>query len=164
MDIEVEIPVRYLITAGVATLLVFFGVLGYLVTPVEAGEAQVLTPARWHAMRLARQAAKEAEALTRDARDLRTMLERGRPSPVDAMLLAERIYAHHRQGTVATAAAREALITAAEVTARYAAGTASRAEAELAARRAFALIEGLREQERPRDVRHMLPYLGVNTP
>ena len=38
------------------------------------------------------------------------------------MLLAQRIYAGHRQGTTATAPARQALIAAAEATARYASG------------------------------------------
>lgn len=166
MPMDVEIDARYLAIGGIVALLLLFGVLGRLVTPVEAGEARVLTPARWHAIRLARQAARETEALYQDARDLRGMLARGRPSPVDAMLLAERIYARHREGTSATGPAREALIAAAEAAARFATGAASREEAVAAANRAFALLEGLRAQERRARARerHSLPYIAVTMP
>ena len=45
------------------------------------------------------------------------------------MLLAQRIYAEHRTGSTATVAARQRLIAAAEVTARYAVGAASHQDA-----------------------------------
>ena len=164
MEIEIRNTRRVALLVVVPALVVLLGLLGRWMTPHVHGEAQVLTPARWHALRLARRAEGETAALLRDAQDLRALLERGRPSPVDAMLLAERVYAHHRAGTAATAAAREALVAAAEITARYAAGTATREEAEAAANRAFSLIRGLRERERPHDARQMLPYIGVRTP
>jgi len=154
---------RKLLATGVVLVLLALGVLGRWMTPYAHGEAQVLTPARWHALRLAKRAEGETAALLRDAQDLQALLERGRPSAVDAMLLAERVYTHHRTGTAATAAAREALIAAAEVVARHTAGTASRTEAEAAVKRAFSLIRGLREGEGQGDVRQMFPYIEVST-
>ena len=164
MDIEVR-DTRVIASMVGLAFLVVLGVLGWWVTPRAHGEAQVLTPARWHALRLERRAAKETEALYHDARELRAMLERGRPSPVDAMLFAERVYARHRTGTSATGPAREALIEAAEVSARHAAGAATREEALVAANRAFALIEDLRIRTEAPDVRerHSLPYIEVST-
>jgi len=59
------------------------------------------------------------------------------------MLLAQRIYATHRTGSTATVAARQHLIAAAEITARYAVGAASRQDAIAAYQDAMASIEAL---------------------
>ena len=121
-----------------------FGLLGAAVTPVDANDQPVLlTAGRWTAARLARQANAETEALVADASDLRRLLEREHPDPIDAMLLAQRIYAAHRTGSTATVAARQHLIAAAEVTARYAVGAASRQDAIAAYQDAMASIEAL---------------------
>jgi len=120
-----------------------FGLLGAAVTPVDDDQPVLLTAGRWTAARLARQANAETEALVADASDLRTLLERKRPDPIDAMLLAQRIYATHRTGSTATVAARQRLIAAAEVAARYAVGAASRQDAIAAYQDAMASIEAL---------------------
>ncbi len=115
--------------AGLLFFLILMLVIGRAVTPYENGRPQILSPSRWQALRLERQAVKELKTLYDDLDDLRAMLEQGRPNAVDAMLLAQRIYAHHRTGTVTTRVARAALIQAAEQAARYAAGEIPRAEA-----------------------------------
>ena len=91
-------------------------------TPVHAQEAQLLTPDRWTAYKLQRQARKETEHIVKDARELRKILAADEPDPVNAMLLAQRIYADHQDGSSATAAARGALIAAAEATVRATVG------------------------------------------
>ena len=133
------------VVLGVAlAALLGFGLLGAAVTPVDANDQPVLlTSGRWTAARLARQANAETEALVADASDLRRLLEREHPDPIDAMLLAQRIYAAHRTGSTATVAARQRLIAAAEVAARYAVGAASRQEAIAAYQAAMASIEAL---------------------
>ena len=121
-----------------------FGLLGAAVTPADAdGQPMLLTAGRWTAARLARQANTEAEALVEDAAALRNLLEREYPDPIDAMLLAQRIYAEHRTGSTATVAARQRLIAAAEITARYAVGAASRQNAIDAYQTAMDSIQAL---------------------
>ena len=121
-----------------------FGLLGAAVTPVDGnGQPVLLTAGRWTAARLARQANAETEALVADASDLRTLLKREHPDPINAMLLAQRIYAAHRTGSTATVAARQRLIAAAEVAARYAVGAASRQDAIAAYQAAMDSIQAL---------------------
>jgi hypothetical protein len=121
-----------------------FGLLGAAVTPVDGNDQPVLlTAGRWTAARLARQANAETEALVADASGLRTLLKHEHPDPIAAMLLAQRIYAAHRTGSTATVAARQRLIAAAEVAARYAVGAASRGDAIAAYQDAMASIEAL---------------------
>jgi len=119
-----------LVLGVVLVLLLGFGLLGAAVTPVDADDQPVLlTAGRWTAARLARQANAETEALVEDAAALRNLLGHEHPDPIDAMLLAQRIYAEHRTGSTATVAARQRLIAAAEVAARYAVGAAPRQDA-----------------------------------
>ncbi len=149
---EVELRREHIWAAGsLGLLFVLLAMLlvGRAITPYDGGRAQVLSPARWQALRLERQAVRELRALYADLDDLRQMLEPGRPNAVDAMLLAQRIYAAHRTGTVATRAARMALIQAAEQAARYAAGEISRAEAVDAYNLARERIETLGGKYRP---------------
>jgi len=121
-----------------------FGLLGAAVTPVDGNDQPaLLTAGRWTAARLARQANAETEALAADASDLRNLLEKEHPDPIDAMLLAQRIYAAHRTGSTATVAARQRLIAAAEVAARYAVGAASRQDAIAAYQAAMDSIQAL---------------------
>lgn len=131
---------------GFLTALVLIGLalLGRGVTPVEADRPAVLTPARWTAASLARQARAETARLQQDAGELRAFLAGpANPDPVQAMLLAQRLYAGHRQGTSATAGARQALIDAAATAARYASGAASRDQAVTALNEALARIQAL---------------------
>lgn len=137
MEIDISHAERSSLIAGAVVLLVLvaagIGLLGRAVTPVRAGAPGgrvVLTPARWKAAELARQARAETDELQNDAAALRALIEvEERPDPVEAMLLAERIYANHRSGTGATGRARNALIAAAETAAQYASGATPRQEA-----------------------------------
>ena len=170
MSIEIRDWEKLTITAVVLFGLVF-ATVGYWVTPWAYGEARVLTPDRWHSLRLERRVASEAGELYVDASTLKSLVEKGRPSPVDAMLLAERIYAHHRKGTAATAAARERLIVAAETGVRYASGMASREEAVGRADEAFDMAASLMAQRiynealrRRMKTRIRLPLIEVERP
>lgn len=145
---EIELggwPDRRRLLGGLAVLLlVGLALLGRGVTPVSADSPAVLTPARWAAASLARQARAETERLQRDAGELRAFLAgAASPDPVQAMLLAQRLYVAHRQGASATAGARQALIDAAATTARYASGAASRDQAVAALNEALARIRVL---------------------
>ncbi len=145
----------------VLAVLIAFAAVGRFVTPVDAGRVEVLTPDRWQARKLAREVRREVLALSEDGQRLRDLVEDGRPSAVDAMLLAQRIYARHRTGTSATGPAREALIAAAEAVARYATGTASRGEALDAVNRALALIRELDAQREGR-TRQNIPFVTID--
>ncbi len=96
--------------------------IGRTATPVIADRPAILTPDRWQAAALARKAGVEIVRLAADAQTLHDLASREPPDAIQAMLLAQQIYAGHRQGTTATAPARQALIAAAEATARYASG------------------------------------------
>jgi len=131
---------------GCLAVLVLVGLafLGRGVTPVEGDSPVILTPARWAAASLSRQAHVETVRLQRDAGELRAFLAGpASPDPVQAMLLAQRLYAGHRQGTSATAGARQALIDAAATTARYASGAVPREQAVAALNDALARIQVL---------------------
>lgn len=115
MEIELGTwPAKRMLFGCLAVLLlVGLALLGRGVTPVEADSPVVLTPARWAAANLSRQAHAETVRLQRDAGELRALLAGpAGPDPVQALLLAQRLYAGHRQGTSATAGARQALTLA----------------------------------------------------
>ena len=146
MEIELGTwPAKRMLFGCLAVLaLVGLALLGRGVTPVEADGPAVLTPVRWAAANLSRQARVETERLERDAGELRAfMAGPASPDPVRAMLLAQRLYAGHRQGTSATAGARQALIDAAATIARYASGAVTRDQAVTALNDALARIKVL---------------------
>lgn len=146
MEIELGTwPAKRMLFGCLAVLvLVGLAFLGRGVTPVEGDRPVILTPARWAAAHLSRQAHAETVRLQRDAGELRAFLAGpASPDPVQAMLLAQRLYAGHRQGTSATAGARQALIDAAATAARYASGAASRDQAVAALNEALARIQVL---------------------
>lgn len=118
-DIQGRRALYGIVAAGIGIALF---VLGHFVTPVVAQAPQLLTPERWQAAELARKAAAEVVRIDADM----ALLEEDKSEPVSAMLLAQRIYARHREGTSATAPVRLALIAAAEAAARYASGAADR--------------------------------------
>lgn len=131
MEIEIVQGKQRLLLVNLAAVLLLLSltILGWAVTPWEQGMPVFLSPDRWQAARLARRARAETLLLHRDARALAALLDEAQPDPVAAMLLAQGIYARQRTGTSATAPARQSLITAAEITARYAAGSATRGDA-----------------------------------
>lgn len=144
MEIEIELGAKkWTVIAAIAVVMVlaFMAILGRVVTPFEGGKAQLLTPGRWEGYKLARQAAKEIEMLRKDADALAKIIEKY--DTVSAMLLAEGIYARHRQGTGATAQARNALIKAAEVAVLYACGAEEKSAAVNAYEEAVRLINAL---------------------
>ena len=144
MEITLESRLFWILIAIIALLtLIGFGLIGHLITPVEAGEAVILTPARWTAFRLTRQARKETERLVKDAERLQALLKKDAADPVEAMLLAQRIYANHNTGSSATRAARMALINAAEAAARAATGELPRQDAIFAFQEALSRIQPL---------------------
>lgn len=125
-DFSNEISLRALMIAIVIFIILALGGLGYAVTPVDVDGLVMLTPERWQAAALARQAMAEAEIVQQDLASLNRLLSAENPDPVTAMLLAQRIYANNKTGTSATAAVRTTLIEASEVAARYATGAAER--------------------------------------
>jgi len=138
--------------ATLLAVLVVLAVFGAMVTPAQAGEPELISPDRWTAARLARQAQAEAQALMHNASQLHDLLEADQPEPVAAMLLAQRIYAVHREGTSATGSARLALISAAEFSARYAVGELPRQTAVTALNNALERIGPLLQQQTDKTV------------
>ncbi len=144
MEIELDLTNSTAYTlAGAALLLLLalFGVVGAIATP--KGKLVYLTPSRWAAVKLQRRVNGEVERLQKDVKALRSVIAKGRPSPVDAMMLAERVYASERTGTSATAPARNAAIVAAEAVVRYSTGTGTREEAVRAVNTAVVLLNRL---------------------
>ena len=117
--------------------------IGRAATPVVADSPATLTPDRWQAAALARKAGAEIVRLAADVQALYDVATRETPDAIQAMLLAQQIYAGHRQGTTATAPARQTLIAAAEATARYASGGVPRQTAVDAINAALARIRVL---------------------
>ena len=143
MDISLEDARPLIIGAFITVLLVGLALLGHGVSPVEAGRPQLLTPERWLAAALTRQAAVEITRLVDDVQSVREVLAKEPPDAIHAMTLAQRVYAAHRTGTAATAPARQALIAAAEAVARYAAGGLARNDAITALNAALERIQAL---------------------
>jgi hypothetical protein len=147
LDLSGNNSTRTLVFATLCLAALFsLGWLGYWATPVEAGQPILLSPDRWQAQRLARVARAESESVYRDAEKLVRLLDSAAPDPVSAMLLAQGIYARQRTGTSATAPARQALIAAAEVSARYASGSLDKEEAFGATVEALGKLERLMGQ------------------
>ena len=145
MELELEggNAIAALITIIVIILLVL-GLVGKFVTPVDTtGEPAILSPARWTAYRLQKEARRETERMIRDARRIQRILESDTPDPVEAMLVAQDIYADYQTGSSATAAARGALIAAAEATVRATIGEIPRDQAIAAYHTALERIDAL---------------------
>ncbi len=125
MQMEISLPSNTTqgVVAALLLLCLGLGGRGYFVTPQEAGGVVLLTPERWAAIQLARQARQETVTLQKDVAQLSRLLAEERPDPVTAMLLAQGVYARQRTGASATAPARQSAIEAAALAARYAAGT-----------------------------------------
>lgn len=141
---EINLNLRQLILGAAAIgLFVLLAVVGHAVTPVAEGSPLVLTPVRWEAAALARKAGAEIVRLEADGRALSALAAEEPPDAVQAMLLAQRIYAAQRTGTAATATARAALVAAAADVARYAGGGLSRQVAIEAVNAALERIQAL---------------------
>ena len=145
---ESKVALAVLVVVVLASLIAI-GLLGRVVTPRRSGEATWLTPERWQAAALEQRAQAETEILHQDYSDLRQLLEASALDPVDAMLLAQRIYADNRSGTSATAIARQSLIAAAATTAQFASGSAAQSDAVTALNLALSRIEMLSPSPTP---------------
>jgi len=144
---EINLNLRQLVLGAAAVcLVVLLAVVGRAVTPVAEGSPVVLTPERWEAAALARKAGAEIVRLEADGGALHAMVAADPPDAVQAMLLAQRIYAGQRTGTAATATARAALVDAAAAVARYAGGGLTRQAAIEAVNAALERIQALRGQ------------------
>ncbi|MCX7668771.1 MAG: hypothetical protein N2439_01700 [Anaerolineae bacterium] len=141
-----EIHVRHLVVGLlVIGLLSGLALLGRGVTPISEDTPQILTPERRQALILAQRARTEIVRLEADLHAVQRLMLNETPDAVDAMLLAQRIYAAQRNGTAATATARTALIDAAAAVTRYAAGGLSRQAAVEAVHAAVTRIQALRK-------------------
>ena len=145
MDIELEGGNAIIALILILILALFlFGAVGKFVTPVDAaGNPSTLSPARWTSYKLQKQARKETKRLVRDAQRVQSILESDTPDPVEAMLVAQDIYADYQTGSSATAAARGSLILAAEATVRATIGEIERDEAVAAYNAAMQRIKAL---------------------
>jgi len=111
---EISLNLRQLILGAAAvSLVILLALIGHAVTPFAEGSPLVLTPERWEAAALAHKAGAEIVRLEADGRALAALAAAEPPDAVQAMLLAQRIYAGQRSGTAATATARAALVDAA---------------------------------------------------
>lgn len=165
MEIELEggSAIAFVIIIAVIALLLF-GLLGKFVTPVDAaGEPMLLSPARWTAYKLQKEARQETKKLVRDARRIQAILESDVPDPVEAMLAAQDIYADYQEGSSATAAARNALIIAAEATVKATIGEIPRDQAVAAYHAALERIDALSVVSHP-EGNPITPSYRVYTP
>jgi hypothetical protein len=145
MELELEggSAIGFLVVIAIIGLLLF-GLVGRFVTPVDAaGEPQWLTPAQWPGYKPQTETHGETERLVEDARRIQRILESETPDPVQAMLVAQEIYANYQTGSSATAAARIALIAAAEATVKATVGEIPRDEAITSYQRAKERIHAL---------------------
>lgn len=143
MEIEIPLPVRKIQIAllGLAVLLGLagLGAVGRFVSPLEDGRPRPMSWADWEAWKARRAFRDDIRRLREDAEALAVLLN-GDPDPVRAQILAERIFARHREGTPLSAPAREALMAAARAAVRWSVGAADRAEAVRAYEEAAARI------------------------
>ena len=120
----VRVRIRHAVMAAVACAGVLTGLLGFAVTaPMES--PQVLVPARWKALQAQLAVQREVEGLAVDLAYLAGLLREGSADSVQVTLVAQRLRARYREGEPATAAARAAIVSAAEVAVREVQGSAS---------------------------------------
>jgi hypothetical protein len=149
MEIEFGAPGKQHLSAiaivSAVLLLVALAFLGRAVTPLVDGAPVLLSPVRWQAYGLAREAHAEMLLLQRDIMDLKELLGAPHADPVATLLLAQRIKATHHEarGTAVTRPARQALILAAQAAAMSASGSEPRANAVEAYNAAFAQVQRL---------------------
>ena len=120
----VRIQIRHAVVAAVSCACVLTGLLGFSVTvPMES--PQVLVPARWKALQTKLAVQREVEGLAVDLAHLADLLREGSADSVQVTLVAQRLRARYREGEPTTAAARAAVVVAAEAAVREAQGAAS---------------------------------------
>lgn len=127
----VRVQIRHAVVAAVSCVCVLTGLLGFSVTaPMES--PQVLVPARWKALQTKLAVQREVEGLAVDLAYLADLLREGSTDSVQVMLVAQRLRARYREGEPATAAARAAVVAAAEAAVREAQGATSPREVVVA--------------------------------
>lgn len=143
LDLDLQNGRRWLVLAGVALVALALGLLGRWVTPAGTPQPEVLTPERYQIALTAKQARAEVARLNADAAVLAGTLAHQPTDAIQALTLAQRIYAAHRTGTAVTAGARQALTAAAEAVARHAAGGLDRQSAVNALNTALDRLQAL---------------------
>lgn len=118
----------WLLGAGAA--LLFLALLGWAVTRQQTAPV-LLSRGAWQILQSQRRTAREAGRMDRDLHMLEAWSVAPQPDPVRSIWMAQRLYSRHRQGTAASAAARQALVKAGETAAAVASG--ARQPAALAA-------------------------------
>ncbi|MEM2265379.1 MAG: hypothetical protein QW687_00910 [Candidatus Hadarchaeales archaeon] len=117
---EIEIERRWAIiefTILLVIVLLVFGAIGKAITPVEGGQAKLLTISRWQELKLRRAIASEKEKICKLALELETEL--GKADPIKAQLIKEKVagtYLPHMRE------AEEMLLEAAEKHVEFALG------------------------------------------
>ncbi|MDE0673056.1 MAG: hypothetical protein OXH72_15080 [Caldilineaceae bacterium] len=120
----VRVRIRHAVVAAVSCACVLTGLLGFAVTaPMET--PRVLVPARWKALQAKLAVQGEVEGLAVDLAYLVDLLREGSSDSVQVTLVAQRLRARYREGEPATAAARAAVVAAAETAVREVQGAAS---------------------------------------
>lgn len=120
----VRVRIRHAVVAAVSCACVLTGLLGFVVTaPMES--PQVLVPARWKALQTKLAVQREVEGLAVDLAYLTGLLREGSADSVQVTLVAQRLRARYREGEPVTAAARAAVVAAAEAAVREVQGVAS---------------------------------------
>lgn len=120
----VRVQIRHAVVAAVSCACVLTGLLGFSVTaPMES--PQVLVPVRWKALQTKLAVRREVEGLAVDLAYLAGLLRGGSADSVQVTLVAQRLRARYQEGEPATAAARAAVVAAAETAVREVQGAAS---------------------------------------
>ena len=120
----IRVQIRHAVVAAVSCACVLTGLLGFSVTaPMES--PQVLVPARWKALQTKLAVQREVAGLTVDLAHLAKLLREDSTDSVQVTLVAQRLRARYREGEPATAAARAAVVAAAEAAVREAQGATS---------------------------------------
>lgn len=120
----VRVRIRHVVVAAVSCACVLTGLLGFAVT-ASMESPQVLVPVRWKALQAQLAVQSEVEGLAVDLARLADLLREGSADSVQVTLAAQRLLARYREGEPATAAARAAVVAAAEIAVREVQGVAS---------------------------------------
>ena len=123
-----RIRMHHAVVAAVACVWVLTGLLGFAITS-QMEAPRLLAPARWNALQAQLAVHREVKDLAVDLAHLAGLLEDGTADSVQVTLTAQALRARYKEGQPTTAAARSALVTAAEIAVRETQGAASPREA-----------------------------------
>ena len=122
-----RIRMHHAVAAAVACVWVLTGLLGFATTS-HMETPRILVSARWKALQAKVAVQREVEGLAVDLAHLADLLKEGATDSVQVTLTAQALRVRYKEGQPTTAAARSALVTAAEIAVRETQGAASRHE------------------------------------